>query len=330
MMMREIVEQLTNGIIAGPDDLVGIGECINLIEKLEDEAFELPQASIETINRIKELFRLVILEDCEDLEHDWNEIQRLIGSLGCQCRGEPSPSESGPILEEIAAPMPSATIADEADEQEEPAAAEEQEECDPVEFQDPELLKDFIEEAKEHLSSIELNMITLETNPGDVGVINDIFRPFHSIKGVAGFLNLKQIHELSHEVENYLDQARSGKLNITDAAIDVVLAAVDILKSLLMDLESPPGSVPGTQPSQIKELLERVKGFTKGNLNLIPVFPLRSLGKSWLKRALLKPTLWKRSSSRVAQAEASWVNSWSRKGWWSPARSGKPFVNRGR
>ena len=288
MMMREIVEQLTNGIIAGPDDLVGIGECINLIEKLEDEAFELPQASIETINRIKELFRLVILEDCEDLEHDWNEIQRLIGSLGCQCRGEPSPSESGPILEEIAAPMPSATIADEADEQEEPAAAEEQEECDPVEFQDPELLKDFIEEAKEHLSSIELNMITLETNPGDVGVINDIFRPFHSIKGVAGFLNLKQIHELSHEVENYLDQARSGKLNITDAAIDVVLAAVDILKSLLMDLESPPGSVPGTQPSQIKELLERVKRIHQRQPEPHSGVPVEKLGEILVEKGIIE------------------------------------------
>ena len=33
------------------------------------------------------------------------------------------------------------------------------------EMQDPELLKDFIEEAKEHLSTIEMNMLGLETNP---------------------------------------------------------------------------------------------------------------------------------------------------------------------
>ncbi len=58
------------------------------------------------------------------------------------------------------------------------------------EMQDPELLRDFIEEAKEHLSAIELNMLGLETNPKDSEAINAVFRPFHSIKGVAGFLNL--------------------------------------------------------------------------------------------------------------------------------------------
>src|SRR5208282_6775732 len=85
------------------------------------------------------------------------------------------------------------------------------------EMQDPELLKEFIEEAKEHLSTIELNMLGLETNPEDTEAINTVFRPFHSIKGVAGFLNLTEIHHLSHEVENLLDSARSGKMAITDS-----------------------------------------------------------------------------------------------------------------
>ena len=146
----------------------------------------------------------------------------------------------------------------------------------PAEFQDPELLKDFIEEAKEHLASIELNMIALEANPGDVGVINDIFRPFHSIKGVAGFLNLKQIHELSHEVENYLDKLDPASFSITNTAIDVVLAAVDTLKSLLLDLENPPGSTPGTQPSQIKQLLERVKRIQQGEPEIDSGVPVRN------------------------------------------------------
>lgn len=286
--MREIVEQLTSGIIAGPDDLGGIGECINLIEQLEEGPYQLPQASLETMSRIKALFRLVILDDCEDLEHDWNEIQKLIGSLGCQCLGEPSLSESSSIVEEITMPAAAAAIADHAGEQDEPAAAEAGEEAEPAELQDPELLKDFIEEAKEHLASIELNMITLETNPGDVGVINDIFRPFHSIKGVAGFLNLKQIHVLSHEVENYLDQARSGKLSITDAAIDVVLAAVDLLKSLLLDLENPPGSVPGTEPSQIKLLLERVKRIQQGESEPHEGVPVGKLGEILVEKGVIE------------------------------------------
>ena len=82
---------------------------------------------------------------------------------------------------------------------------------DVAELQDPELLKEFIEEAKEHLSTIEINMLGLETNPEDTEAINAVFRPFHSIKGVAGFLNLTEIHHLSHEVENLLDSGKIGQ-----------------------------------------------------------------------------------------------------------------------
>jgi two-component system, chemotaxis family, sensor kinase CheA len=270
-MAREIVEQLTHGIIAGPDDLAGIGECLNLIEKLEADAVPLPQASVHAINRLKELFRLVILEHCSDLERDWGEIQRLIGSLGGQPVEEPFTSDFGPalpVLQEIAAP-PQVT--------EDDGRVDEPE--DPAEFHDPELLKDFIEEAKEGLAGIELNMIELEANPDDLGVINDVFRPFHSIKGVAGFLNLKQIHELSHEVENYLDQARSGKLQITNTAIDVVLVAVDMLKSLLLDLEKPPGRTPEVSTPKIKALLQRIKRIQQGEIDIESGVPIRKLGE---------------------------------------------------
>ena len=132
---------------------------------------------------------------------------------------------------------------------------------DEAELQDPELLKEFIEEAKEHLSTIELNMLGLETNPEDTEAINTVFRPFHSIKGVAGFLNLTEIHHLSHEVENLLDSARSGKLAITDSVIDIVLGGTDILKGLLEELERGEGGRKETSPL-VKNFLEKVKNFS--------------------------------------------------------------------
>ena len=277
MMVREIVEQLKNGIIAGPDDLAGIGECINLIENLENEAIDLPPVSSQTIYTLKELFRRVILEE-GDPEHDWEEIRVLISALGSQLLDGASPADFTAPREAVADPPPSTDVA---------ARVVEQEEPETVEFQDPELLKDFIEEAKEHLASIELNMIAIEVDPGDVGVINDIFRPFHSIKGVAGFLNLKQIHVLAHEVENYLDQARSGKLVITNTAIDVVLAAVDLLKSLLLDLERPEGSPPETSIAQIQQLKERIKLIQQGEPEPQFVAPADKLGEILVKRGLI-------------------------------------------
>lgn len=101
---------------------------------------------------------------------------------------------------------------------------------------DPELLAGFLAEASEHLEGIETRLVHLEQNPHDQESVNAIFRPFHTIKGVAGFLNLGQIQEVSHEVEFLLDDVRSGRLPVTSDLIDAVLAGVDLLRAMLADL----------------------------------------------------------------------------------------------
>ncbi len=56
--------------------------------------------------------------------------------------------------------------------------------------QDPELVRDFVVETREHLASVENRMLVLEKNPGDAEAIHSVFRGFHTIKGLAGFLEL--------------------------------------------------------------------------------------------------------------------------------------------
>jgi two-component system chemotaxis sensor kinase CheA len=104
-------------------------------------------------------------------------------------------------------------------------------------WEDPELVANFIAEAREHLEGIESGLVHLEQAPTDLQAINAVFRPFHTVKGVAGFLNLPQIQELSHEVESLLDEARSGRLQINAPIIDLILAGVDRLKDMLDDLQ---------------------------------------------------------------------------------------------
>ena len=99
--------------------------------------------------------------------------------------------------------------------------------------EDIDLLMDFISEAREHLDSIELNMVDWEKNPGDTEIINSIFRPFHTIKGVAGFLNLTAINRLSHQQENLLNEAREGRIQLTPELSDLIFDGVDILKSMI-------------------------------------------------------------------------------------------------
>ncbi|MBC7357752.1 MAG: chemotaxis protein CheA [Desulfacinum sp.] len=234
---RSLLDRLANGVVAGPDDLMGIGECLNILEELEQGDQGLPESWHGPIATIKGLFNRIILEESKDPEADWVQIQSLLRQLAeggvapdhergkdLPPRGEEPPAGESPG----GVPGPG----EEMPEEREP---------EKVHLEDPELIKDFIEEAKEHLASIELNMISLEADPRDREAINAVFRPFHSIKGVAGFLNLKSIHELSHEVENLLDEARSGAIDVTEGVIDIVLHAVDILKVVLSELEAALG-----------------------------------------------------------------------------------------
>ena len=103
---------------------------------------------------------------------------------------------------------------------------------DPAEG-DTELLGDFVVEAMEHLENADIHLLKLETDPDDTEALNSVFRAFHTIKGVAGFLALDQILSLSHEAENLLDKARKGELILAGATIDVTFDAADTLKRLI-------------------------------------------------------------------------------------------------
>lgn len=93
-----------------------------------------------------------------------------------------------------------------------------------------EFVKAFAEEAAEHIEAIEAGLMEVERNPDDTAKIDDLFRPFHTIKGMAGFLNLRDINCLTHEVETVLDQGRKGKRKVTPGLIDLIFDVVDVLK----------------------------------------------------------------------------------------------------
>jgi two-component system chemotaxis sensor kinase CheA len=107
---------------------------------------------------------------------------------------------------------------------------------DPV-WDDQEMVANFLPEAQEHLEGIETHLVYLEQHPDDLETINAIFRPFHTLKGVAGFLNLPQTQELSHEVEWLLDRVRDGQVMVSVELVNLVLEAVDLLKAMLDDLQ---------------------------------------------------------------------------------------------
>jgi two-component system, chemotaxis family, sensor kinase CheA len=124
---------------------------------------------------------------------------------------------------------------------------------------DRELVSDFILESREHLQTIESNLLRLEKNAGEAEAIHAAFRGFHTIKGLAGFLEFPAIQQVAHEVETLLDRARNFELEITAETIDVVLASVDYLKSCLVELEGALQTGAPFAGGENGELIRRVR-----------------------------------------------------------------------
>ncbi len=106
------------------------------------------------------------------------------------------------------------------------------------EFMDPEIFADFIIEAKEHLETIEPNLLELEKAPDNLSLLNEIFRPMHSLKGASGFMGLNKINGLAHKAENILDELRKGTMAVTPEIMDIILASTDALRQIIDSLES--------------------------------------------------------------------------------------------
>jgi len=102
--------------------------------------------------------------------------------------------------------------------------------------EDADLIQGFIQETRENLQMIENGMIQLESAPDNKSLIDEIFRPFHTIKGVAGFLNLNDINALSHSFENLLDDARQGAILFDEQISQVVFEGIDALRVMINTL----------------------------------------------------------------------------------------------
>jgi len=125
--------------------------------------------------------------------------------------------------------------------------------------QDPELVADFIMESREHLSTVEAQLLALEQDPGNAEAINTIFRGFHTIKGLAGFLEYEKIQRFAHEVETLLDLARNSVLPVDSGMIDLILHSADYMNQCLRGVET------GCEPASDGEpLIARVRAMIEG------------------------------------------------------------------
>jgi two-component system chemotaxis sensor kinase CheA len=100
---------------------------------------------------------------------------------------------------------------------------------------DDELVQDYLAECREHLATIETDLLAMELGGAQIDeqLVNRVFRAAHSIKGGAGFFELVKIRELAHKTENALDLIRSRQAVPTPEVVSILLLAFDKLRELI-------------------------------------------------------------------------------------------------
>lgn len=131
--------------------------------------------------------------------------------------------------------------------------------------QEKDLYRDFVAESMEHLEGTEVKMTDFEADPKNPEILNAVFRAFHSIKGVSGFLNLTDINQLAHRSETILDLARKGELEVTSRVVDVVFEVIDTMKGMVADVSRRVSAGETERPLRdISMLSARIEGIQSG------------------------------------------------------------------
>ncbi|MEI8093978.1 MAG: chemotaxis protein CheA [Spirochaetales bacterium] len=96
-----------------------------------------------------------------------------------------------------------------------------------------ELLKDFFGEAQGQVDVLEQNVLVLENDPANKDAVDEIFRAAHTLKGGAATVQMFELSEFTHVVEDVLDEIRSGAVKMTERLVDILLQSIDVVKAML-------------------------------------------------------------------------------------------------
>lgn len=150
---------------------------------------------------------------------------------------------------------------------------------------EPEILKEFLNEAGELLVELDADLVTLEDSSGDPELLNKVFRALHTIKGSASFLGMSNLVRVAHAAEDALNGARKGEVTIGKRFMDAILDAVDILKGQFKELEqglelsAPPEAI-------VQTLTEIVSGSgARPAAAEAPVGTAQSCDERWPRRS---------------------------------------------
>ena len=99
----------------------------------------------------------------------------------------------------------------------------------------------FIEEARDHLNTIEQGLLKLQATISDPDMANEVFRAAHSVKGGAAMLGLGSIQHTAHRLEDYFKVLKECPVQVDRRLENLLLNVFDTLRDLLDQLQGPFG-----------------------------------------------------------------------------------------
>jgi two-component system chemotaxis sensor kinase CheA len=95
----------------------------------------------------------------------------------------------------------------------------------------------FVSESREYMRTLNETMMELEGDPENRDLVDKMFRACHTVKGMAGMMNLKAVGDLTHALEDVLSALRDGRILLDDSMTEMIFSALDVLDGMIVEVE---------------------------------------------------------------------------------------------
>ncbi len=234
--------------LKGESGVLGLDELSEVCHKLED-FFDQMTPGPEAVDRLLQVKDWIAqaIQSYARLQPPQPSGKAVIEMLASESTSAPAPESKAPVEPPVeATPEPAAAAPHPAN------VARDDETL--------QMMVDFLHEGEDGLSRADQILIEVEQEGSDADKVNSLFRVFHSLKGVAGFLGLQEITTLAHKSENVLNAVRQNTLTLAGPVLDLIFDATEMMRHLLkgISLLVETGKEPDSEP-KLPALLNRLQ-----------------------------------------------------------------------
>jgi len=117
----------------------------------------------------------------------------------------------------------------------------------------------FLDEAREQLELLETNILQMERGDTSTEILQTLFRAAHTVKGSSRAMGFMVVGDLTHHMEDILDNLRNGRQTATTETVDVLLKCLDTLTALIDEIAST-GNPGSNHSAEVAALIKRLEG----------------------------------------------------------------------